>query len=198
MTSSDGRKYTLVRGDVPLLALWPLSDSPSSHLRPLLKPLTCLLRVRQERDRRKRQIAVDILGLPVMTTVTPTEPTFRDAVRELLWDLRGMQLQVMQACADFAWASHLVSVSQAPLTRAWWSHLGGSITHRHSEIPAHQPSSIASSSVANQAVTPPPSAGISLPTRAGLNVSSFSPRLTETVSILNLGFCVPRTVCTLA
>ncbi|THA39859.1 IS4/IS5 family transposase [Streptomyces sp. A1547] len=42
---------------------------------------------------RKRHIAVDTLGLPVMITVTPADMTDRDAARELLRRLRVMQPQ---------------------------------------------------------------------------------------------------------
>lgn len=45
---------------------------------------------------RKRHIAVDTLGLPVMITVTPADTTDRDAARELLWRLRVMQPQITQ------------------------------------------------------------------------------------------------------
>ncbi|WP_454339986.1 transposase [Streptomyces ambofaciens] len=46
---------------------------------------------------RKRHIAVDTLGLPVLITVTTADTTDRDAARELLWRLRVMQPQVTQA-----------------------------------------------------------------------------------------------------
>lgn len=60
---------------------------------------------------RKRHIAVDTLGLPVMITVTPADTTDRDAARELLWRLRIMQPQIRQIWADSAYAGQLVNWS---------------------------------------------------------------------------------------
>ncbi|MFJ3520769.1 MULTISPECIES: transposase [unclassified Streptomyces] len=60
---------------------------------------------------RKRHIAVDTLGLPVMITVTPADMTDRDAARELLWRLRVMQPQITQVWADFSYAGQLVNWS---------------------------------------------------------------------------------------
>ncbi|MEV7951991.1 IS5 family transposase [Streptomyces rubiginosohelvolus] len=58
---------------------------------------------------RKRHIAVDTLGLPVMITVTPASTTDRDAARELLWRLRLTQPQITQVWADSAYAGQLVT-----------------------------------------------------------------------------------------
>ncbi|MEU9256339.1 IS5 family transposase [Streptomyces sp. NPDC048270] len=58
---------------------------------------------------RKRHIAVDTLGLPVMITVTPADMTDRDAARELLWRLRLMQPQITQVWADSAYAGQLIT-----------------------------------------------------------------------------------------
>ncbi len=60
---------------------------------------------------RKRHLAVDTLGLPVMITVTPADTTDRDAVRELLWRLRVMQPQLTQVWADSAHAGQLTTWS---------------------------------------------------------------------------------------
>ncbi|MEU6957037.1 IS5 family transposase [Streptomyces sp. NPDC045714] len=60
---------------------------------------------------RKRHIAVDTLGLPVMITVTPADTTDRDAARELLWRLRVMQPQITQVWADSAYGGQLVNWS---------------------------------------------------------------------------------------
>ncbi|WP_079408290.1 IS5 family transposase [Streptomyces sp. 3211] len=61
---------------------------------------------------RKRHIAVDTLGLPVMITVTSADMTDRDAARELLWRLRVMQPQITQVWADSAYAGQLVNWSK--------------------------------------------------------------------------------------
>ncbi|WP_078987538.1 transposase [Streptomyces sp. XY332] len=61
---------------------------------------------------RKRHIAVDTLGLPVMITVTPADMTDRDAARELLRRLRVMQPQITQVWADSAYAGQLVNWSE--------------------------------------------------------------------------------------
>ncbi|MFE5549977.1 IS5 family transposase [Streptomyces sp. NPDC056534] len=58
---------------------------------------------------RKRHIAVDTIGLPVMITVTPADMTDRDAARELLWRLRLTQPQITQVWADSAYAGQLVN-----------------------------------------------------------------------------------------
>ncbi|MET9428521.1 IS5 family transposase [Streptomyces sp. NPDC003036] len=58
---------------------------------------------------RKRHIAVDTIGLPVMITVTPADMTDRDAARELLWRLRLTQPQITQVWADSAYAGQLVT-----------------------------------------------------------------------------------------
>jgi transposase len=60
---------------------------------------------------RKRHIAVDTLGLPVMITVTAADRTDRDAARELLRRLRVMQPQITQVWADSAYADQLVNWS---------------------------------------------------------------------------------------
>ncbi|MFJ1839446.1 MULTISPECIES: hypothetical protein [unclassified Streptomyces] len=41
-----------------------------------------------------------------MITVTPADTTDRDAARELLWRLRGMQPQITQVWADSVPAHH--------------------------------------------------------------------------------------------
>lgn len=58
---------------------------------------------------RKRHIAVDTLGLPVMITVTPASMNDRDAARELLWRLRLTQPQITQVWADSAYAGQLAN-----------------------------------------------------------------------------------------
>lgn len=58
---------------------------------------------------RKRHIAVDTLGLPVMITVTAADMTDRDAARELLWHLRLTHPQITQVWADSAYAGQLVT-----------------------------------------------------------------------------------------
>ncbi|MEV6393411.1 transposase [Streptomyces sp. NPDC051907] len=60
---------------------------------------------------RKRHIAIDTLGLPVMITVTPADTTDRDAARELLWRLRVLQPQITQVWADSAHAGQLTNWS---------------------------------------------------------------------------------------
>lgn len=57
---------------------------------------------------RKRHIAVDTHGLPVMIMVTPADMTDRDAAREMLWRLRLTQPQITQVWADSAYAGQLV------------------------------------------------------------------------------------------
>lgn len=59
---------------------------------------------------RKRHIAVDTLGLPVMITVTPADTTDRNAAREL-WRLRVMQPQITQVWADSAYVGQLINWS---------------------------------------------------------------------------------------
>ncbi|NEA77235.1 transposase [Streptomyces sp. SID13588] len=59
---------------------------------------------------RKRHIAVDTKGLPVM--VTPADITDRDAARELLWRLRITHPQITQVWADSAYAGQLVTWAQ--------------------------------------------------------------------------------------
>jgi transposase len=63
------------------------------------------------RSIRKRHIAVDTLGLPVIIMVTPAVTTDRDAARELLWRLRVMQPQITQVWADSAYAGQLINWS---------------------------------------------------------------------------------------
>ncbi|MFE6702927.1 transposase [Streptomyces sp. NPDC057718] len=58
---------------------------------------------------RKRRIAVDTHGLPVMIMVTPADMTDRDAAREMLWRLRLTQPQIAQVWADPAYAGQLVN-----------------------------------------------------------------------------------------
>ncbi|WP_442805983.1 transposase [Streptomyces sp. NBC_01257] len=58
---------------------------------------------------RRRYIAVDTLGLPVMITVTRADISYRDAARELLWRLRLTQPQITQVWADSAYAGQLVN-----------------------------------------------------------------------------------------
>lgn len=58
---------------------------------------------------RKRHLAVDTLGLPVIITVTPASMTDRDAARELLWGLRLTQPRITQVWADSAYAGQLVN-----------------------------------------------------------------------------------------
>jgi len=58
---------------------------------------------------RKRHIAVDTKGLPVMIMVTPANMTDRDAARELLFRLRVTQPQITQVWADSAYAGQLVT-----------------------------------------------------------------------------------------
>ncbi|MFJ9753062.1 transposase [Streptomyces chartreusis] len=60
---------------------------------------------------RKRHIAVDTPGLPVMITVTPADTTDRDAARELPGRLRLMQPQITQVSADSAYAGQLTNWS---------------------------------------------------------------------------------------
>lgn len=57
---------------------------------------------------RKRHLAVDTKGLPVMILVTPADMTDRDAARELLWRLRLTHPQITQVWADSAYAGQLV------------------------------------------------------------------------------------------
>lgn len=59
---------------------------------------------------RKRHIAVDTLGLPVIITVTPADTTDRDAAREL-WRLRVMQPQITQVWTDSAYVGQLINWS---------------------------------------------------------------------------------------
>ncbi|WP_326798250.1 transposase [Streptomyces sp. NBC_01808] len=77
---------------------------------------------------RKRHIAVDTLGLPVMITGTPADTTDRDAARELLWRLRVMQPQITQVWADSAYAGQLTN----------WSDDFLSMTLRTSPDPAER------------------------------------------------------------
>ncbi|MGV9350653.1 transposase [Streptomyces spiralis] len=65
---------------------------------------------------RKRHIAVDTLGLPVMITVTPVDTTDPDAARELLWRLRIMQPQITQIWADSAYAGQTISTASASIS----------------------------------------------------------------------------------
>ncbi|WP_435864948.1 transposase [Streptomyces umbrinus] len=57
---------------------------------------------------RKRHLAVDTKGFPVMIMVTPTDMRDRDAARELLWRLRLMHPKITQVWADSAYAGQLV------------------------------------------------------------------------------------------
>lgn len=57
---------------------------------------------------RKRHIAVDTHGLPVMILVTPANMSDRDGARELLWRLRLTHPQLIQIWADSAYAGQLV------------------------------------------------------------------------------------------
>ncbi len=57
---------------------------------------------------RKRHIAVDTLGLPVMITVTPADMSDRDAAKEALVRLRLTHPQITQVWADSAYAGALV------------------------------------------------------------------------------------------
>ncbi|WP_308406073.1 IS5 family transposase [Streptomyces naphthomycinicus] len=57
---------------------------------------------------RKRHIAVDTKGLPVMITVTRADMTDRDAAREMLFRLRLTHPQITQIWADSAYAGQLV------------------------------------------------------------------------------------------
>lgn len=57
---------------------------------------------------RKRHIAVDTKGMPVMIMVTPADMTDRDAAREMLWRLRLTHPQLTQVWADSAYAGQLV------------------------------------------------------------------------------------------
>lgn len=58
---------------------------------------------------RKRHVAVDTQGLPVMILVTPGDMSDRDAARELLWRLRMTHPQIAQVFADRAYAGQLVT-----------------------------------------------------------------------------------------
>ncbi|MFI0155929.1 transposase [Streptomyces lydicus] len=58
---------------------------------------------------RKRYIAVDTKGMPVMIMVTPADMTDRAAAREMLWRLRLTHPQITQVWADSAYASQLVN-----------------------------------------------------------------------------------------
>ncbi|MEU8836844.1 MULTISPECIES: transposase [Streptomyces] len=69
------------------------------------------MRAFRVRSIRKRHIAVDTLGLPVIIMVTPAVTTDRDAARELLWRLRVMQPQITQVWADSAYAGQLINWS---------------------------------------------------------------------------------------
>ncbi|MGW8883880.1 IS5 family transposase [Streptomyces sp. NPDC055749] len=60
---------------------------------------------------RKRHIAVDTVGFPMMIMVTLADVTDRDAARELLWRLRLTQPQLTQVWADSAYAGQLVNWS---------------------------------------------------------------------------------------
>lgn len=57
---------------------------------------------------RKRHLAVDTKGFPVMIMVTPADMRDRDAARELLWRLRLMHPKITQVWADSAYAGQLV------------------------------------------------------------------------------------------
>ncbi|MER5603675.1 IS5 family transposase [Streptomyces sp. NPDC002265] len=57
---------------------------------------------------RKRHIAVDTKGLPMMIMVTPADMTDRDAAREMLFRLRITHPQITQVWADSAYAGQLV------------------------------------------------------------------------------------------
>ncbi|WP_189938857.1 transposase [Streptomyces sulfonofaciens] len=57
---------------------------------------------------RKRHVAVDTKGSPVMIMVTPADMQDRDAARELLWRLRLTHPRVTQLWADSAYAGKLV------------------------------------------------------------------------------------------
>lgn len=58
---------------------------------------------------RKRHLAVDSKGLPVLIRVTPADLTDRDAARELLWRLRIMHPELVLAWADSAYSGALVT-----------------------------------------------------------------------------------------
>ncbi|MFI8893840.1 transposase [Streptomyces paradoxus] len=58
---------------------------------------------------RKRHVAVDTKGFPVMIMVTPADMQDRDAARELLWRLRLTHPQITQVWADSAYAGQLVT-----------------------------------------------------------------------------------------
>nr|WP_308040831.1 IS5 family transposase [Streptomyces sp. PSKA30] len=58
---------------------------------------------------RKRHLAVDTKGFPVMIMVTPADMQDRDAARELLWRLRLTHPQITQVWADSAYAGRLVT-----------------------------------------------------------------------------------------
>ncbi|WP_342354227.1 IS5 family transposase [Streptomyces inhibens] len=57
---------------------------------------------------RRRHIAVDTLGLPMMIMVTRANMTDRDAAREMLWRLRLTHPQLTRVWADSAHAGQLV------------------------------------------------------------------------------------------
>ncbi|MBF6066379.1 IS5 family transposase [Nocardia terpenica] len=57
---------------------------------------------------RKRHLAVDSKGLPVLIRVTPASTTDRDGARELLWRLRIMHPELVQVWADSAYGGSLV------------------------------------------------------------------------------------------
>ncbi|MFE4579141.1 transposase [Streptomyces chartreusis] len=58
---------------------------------------------------RKRHVAVDAKGHPVVIMVTPADIQDRDAARELLWRLRLTHPQITQGWADSAYAGQLVT-----------------------------------------------------------------------------------------
>ncbi|WP_369174918.1 IS5 family transposase [Streptomyces sp. R28] len=58
---------------------------------------------------RKRHVAVDTKGFPVMIMVTPADMQDRDAARELLWRLRLTHPQITQVWADSAYVGQLVT-----------------------------------------------------------------------------------------
>ncbi|MEV5598959.1 IS5 family transposase [Streptomyces sp. NPDC052496] len=57
---------------------------------------------------RKRHLAVDTKGLPMMVMVTPADMSDRDAAREVLWRLRLTHPQITQVWADSGYAGQLV------------------------------------------------------------------------------------------
>ncbi|MEU8965881.1 transposase [Streptomyces sp. NPDC048491] len=74
---------------------------------------------RAQDNGRKRHIAVDTLGLPVMITVTPADARDEIMARDLLWRLRLAHPQITQIWADSAYARDLLPAWTAD--RLWIS-----------------------------------------------------------------------------